>query len=372
MQRAKPPFRADEVGSLLRSRPLKEARAKRAQGAISAEELRAVEDRRSRRSSARRRRSASNSATDGEFRRAWWHLDFFWGLAGCERLRLDHGIQFHGIQTMPEVRARSGKLGFPSRSSDARAFPVPEGARAWWRPKITIPAPSVLHFRRPATPFAKASTQTASSISPISPRRIEKSCMPSTTPAAATCNWMTPFGPICARPPTRRRRGSAPWADDPTRLPEIYPRVINPPRDRRPPSGHGDHHPYLPRQFPLHLDRGGRLRAGSRAAPGRLPYDGFFLEYDTERAGGFEPLRFLPKGRQKVVLGLVTSKFGALEREDDIRRRIDEATKYVAMEQICLSPQCGFASTEEGNILAEEQQWAKLRMIVELAQEVWG
>jgi 5-methyltetrahydropteroyltriglutamate--homocysteine methyltransferase len=105
---------------------------------------------------------------------------------------------------------------------------------------------------------------------------------------------------------------------------------------------------------------------------GEVDIDGYFLEYDTARAGGFEPLRFVPKGRKQVVLGLVTSKSGTLESKDDIKRRIDEATKYVALDQLCLSPQCGFASTEEGNILAEDEQWAKLRMIVELADEVWG
>ena len=104
---------------------------------------------------------------------------------------------------------------------------------------------------------------------------------------------------------------------------------------------------------------------------GRLNYDGYFLEYDTERAGGFEPLRFVPKGDKQIVLGLVSSKLGALERKDDLKRRIGEATKYVARDQLCLSPQCGFASTEEGNVLSEDEQWAKLRMIVELANEVW-
>src|SRR5437667_7621749 len=105
---------------------------------------------------------------------------------------------------------------------------------------------------------------------------------------------------------------------------------------------------------------------------GQVKYDGYFLEYDTERAGGVEPLRFLPKGNKVVVLGLVTSKTGTLESKDDVKRRIEEATKYVDLDQLCLSPQCGFASTEEGNILAEDEQWAKLRMIVELAEEVWG
>ena len=104
----------------------------------------------------------------------------------------------------------------------------------------------------------------------------------------------------------------------------------------------------------------------------RCNYDGYFLEYDTDRAGGFEPLRFLPKGKKKVVLGLITSKTGRLEQKDDIKRRIDEATKYVPLDHLCLSPQCGFASTEEGNVLAEEEQWAKLRLVVDLAKEVWG
>ena len=105
---------------------------------------------------------------------------------------------------------------------------------------------------------------------------------------------------------------------------------------------------------------------------GKTNYDGYFLEYDSDRAGGFEPLRFFPKGKKQLVLGLVTSKSGKLEKKDDIKRRIEEATKYVALDQLCLSPQCGFASTEEGNVLAEDEQWAKLRMIVELADEVWG
>ena len=130
---------------------------------------------------------------------------------------------------------------------------------------------------------------------------------------------------------------------------------------------HGGHHPRLPRQFPLDLDFRGRLRAGRRGVARKLNYDGYFLEYDTARAGGFEPLRFLPKGNKIVVLGLVTTKSGPLEKKDDVKRRIEEATKYAALDQLCLSPQCGFASTEEGNVLAEDEQWAKLRMIVELA-----
>ena len=128
----------------------------------------------------------------------------------------------------------------------------------------------------------------------------------------------------------------------------------------------------MPRQFPLHLDCGGRLRADGRATVHQVEVDGYFLEYDTDRAGGFEPLRFFPKGKKQLVLGLVTSKSGTLENKDEIKRRIDEATRYVALDQLALSPQCGFASTEEGNVLAEDEQWAKLKMIVDLSKEVWG
>ena len=136
---------------------------------------------------------------------------------------------------------------------------------------------------------------------------------------------------------------------------------------------HDDHDACLPRQFPLHLDFRGRLRAGRRDPVRRgSNYDGYFLEYDTDRAGGFEPLRFLPKGNKQVVLGLVTSKSGKLEKKDDIKRRIEEAAKFAPLDQLCLSPQCGFASTEEGNILTEDAQWAKLKLIVDLSKEVWG
>ena len=168
------------------------------------------------------------------------------------------------------------------------------------------------------------------------------------------------------------REKSKERGDDPETLPAKYAA-----HDQQGAGGqarrHGDHHALLPRQLPLDLDfaRGGYEPVAERLF-GEVQLDGYFLEYDTDRAGGFEPLRFLPKGKKIVVLGLVTSKSGKLESKDAIKRRIDEAAKYVALDQLCLSPQCGFASTEEGNVLAEDEQWAKLRMIVELADEVWG
>src|SRR5205823_2942702 len=159
--------------------------------------------------------------------------------------------------------------------------------------------------------------------------------------------------------------------DDPTRLPEIYARVINEAIKDRPSD----------MVITTHICRGnfrstwiseGGYEPVAEVLFGKLNYDGFFLEYDTDRAGGFEPLRFVPKGNKQIVLGLVSSKIGALESKDAIKRRIGEAAKYVAHDQLCVSPQCGFASTEEGNVLSEDEQWAKLRMIVELAEEVWG
>ena len=162
-----------------------------------------------------------------------------------------------------------------------------------------------------------------------------------------------------------RRRG-----EDPTRLPKIYARTINAALEQKP----------VDMTVTTHVCRGnfrstwiseGGYEPVAELLLGGLAYDGYFLEYDSDRAGGLEPLRFLPKGNKRVVVGLVTSKSGSLENKEDIKRRLDEAAKYAPIEQLCLSPQCGFASTEEGNILSEAEQWAKLRMVVEIAREVW-
>ena len=169
----------------------------------------------------------------------------------------------------------------------------------------------------------------------------------------------------------KEQEGSRKRGDDPDSLPEIYARMTNEALAGRPADMVVTMHSCRGNFRSTFIARAATSRRGT-AARRASTIDGYFLEYDTDRAGGFEPLRFVPKGNKQVVLGLVTSKSGTLEKKDDIKRRIDEATKYVALDQLCLSPQCGFASTEEGNILAEDEQWAKLRMIVELADEVWG
>ena len=367
MPRTKPPFRADHVGSLLRSVALKAARGKRERGEISAAELAAVEDREIEKVIRKQEDVGLRSVTDGEFRRAFWNYDFLGRLNGVEAYLGERKIKFQGRQPKPMMLRVIGKLGAH------RAHPMIEhfkfvAAHAKVTPKMTIPSPSSLHFRygRDAVP---------ASIYPAmddfyrdlgeSYRAVVRAF------ADAGCRYLqldeVNFAYLCD---PKLRAFVAERGDDPRTLPHIYARMIN--------AAISD----VPADMTkaMHLCRG-NFQSSFVASGGYEPVaeilfneidiDAYFMEYDSDRAGGFEPLRFVPKGKM-VVLGLVTSKSGTLESKDTIKRRIDEAAKFVALEQLCLSPQCGFASSEEGNILAEDEQWAKLRRIVEVADEVWG
>ena len=367
MPRTKPPFRADHVGSLLRSVALKAARGKRERGEISAAELAAVEDREIEKVIRKQEDVGLRSVTDGEFRRAFWNYDFLGKLNGVEAYLGERKIKFQGRQPKPMMLRVIGKLGAH------RAHPMIEhfkfvAAHAKATPKMTIPSPSSLHFRygRNAVPPA---------IYPRmddfyrdlgeSYRKVVRAF------ADAGCRYLqldeVNFAYLCD---PKLRAFVAERGDDPQTLPHIYARMIN--------AAISD----VPADMTkaMHLCRG-NFQSSFVASGGYEPVaeilfneidiDAYFMEYDSDRAGGFEPLRFVPKGKM-VVLGLVTSKSGTLESKDAIKRRIDEAAKFVALEQLCLSPQCGFASSEEGNILAEDEQWAKLRRIVEVADEVWG
>ena len=368
MQRTKPPFRADEVGSLLRSTPIKEARAKREQGAITAQELRAIEDRESEKIVKKQEEVGLRLATDGEYRRSWWHLDFFWGLEGCEKLRLEHGIKFHGVETRPEGMRITGKLDFPADHPMLDHFRFLE-AHAKVTAKMCIPAPPVLHFRLPKDGIPKSVYPDMDGFFDDLGKTYNKAMRAF---YAAGCRYLqfddTVWAYLCSAEEMRAARERMPWVDD---LPRIYQDVINAALTDKPADLTVTTHVCRGNFRSTWVSEGGYEPVAERLLGG-CNYDGYFLEYDTERAGGFEPLRFLPKGNKVVVLGLVTSKSGTLEKKDDIERRIEEAGKFARLEQFCLSPQCGFASTEEGNILAEEEQWAKLRMIVELADKVWG
>jgi 5-methyltetrahydropteroyltriglutamate--homocysteine methyltransferase len=367
MQRTKPPFRADMVGSLLRPEALKEARARYAAGELPHDALRAIEDTEIEKVIARQEKVGLQSATDGEFRRAWWHFDFLAALDGCRLVQLDHGIAFHGVQTKAETVNVVGKVGWPAHHPMIEHFKFLK-AHTRLVPKMTIPSPSVLHFR--------SGYNAIKAVYPDIDRFFDDAA---TTYGKAIrafydagCRYLqlddTVWAYLCSE---EQRQQAAARGDDVDRLQERYARTINKALESKPAD----------MTITMHVCRGnfrstwissGGYEPVAETLLAKLNIDGYFLEYDTERAGGFEPLRFLPKGNKVVVLGLITSKSGTLEKKDDVKKRIDEATKYVALDQLALSPQCGFASTEEGNILTEDAQWAKLAEIVEIAHEVWG
>jgi 5-methyltetrahydropteroyltriglutamate--homocysteine methyltransferase len=367
MSRSTPPFRADHVGSLLRTAALKKARTKRERGEIDAGTLRAVEDEEIIKLICRQEEVGLQSITDGEYRRASWQTDFLVALDGVESYHGERKFKFQGPQPRPILLRLKGRLGsFSSHPMIDHFRFVAQHTQA--APKMTIPSPSTLHFRygREAVPEAiYPSMDDFYSDLGATYRQVVRAF------ADTGCRYLqldeVNLAYLCD--PALREQVRA-RGDDPDALPHVYAGMLNAAIADIP----------VDMTITMHLCRG-NFRSTFVASGGYEPIaemlfntigvHGYFMEYDTERAGGFEPLRFVPKGKH-VVLGLVTSKAGALESRDDIRRRIDAAAKFVDIDQLCLSPQCGFASTEDGNVLAEEEQWAKLAMIVEIAREVWG
>ena len=367
MQRTTPPFRADHVGSLLRPPALKEARAKRERNEITAEALRAVEDREIEKAVKKQEEIGLKFATDGEFRRTWWQFDFFRALDGVEFYITDHGIQFHGVTTKAHALRVNSRIGFSGHPMlDHFKFLK---AHTRLLPKMTIPAPSTLHFRQGRSAISK-------DVYPDLDGFFDDVGKAYRTAIRAFydagCRYLqlddTAWAMVCD--PSERAHAKE-RGDDPDSLPRQYARVTRAALEGRPSDMTITMHSCRGNFRSTFIASGGYEFVAEQLL-GHTGLDGYFLEYDTERSGGFEPLRFFPKGKQQLVLGLVTSKSGKLESKDDIKRRIDEATKYVALDQLCLSPQCGFASTEEGNTLSEDEQWAKLRLVVEIADEVWG
>src|SRR5882672_8344441 len=367
MQRTTPPFRADHVGSLLRTAPLKEARARRLAGVLPPDALHAIEDREIETVVKKQEAIGLQCATDGEFRRSWWHFDFFRGLDGVTPFTTEHGIKFAGVETKAEGIKVTGKVGFSGHPMLDHFRFLKAHARV--TPKMTIPAPSTFHFRqgrnlisREVYPDLDAYFEDVAAAYRKAIRAFYD----------AGCRYLqlddTAWAMVCD---PKERDGSRARGDDPDTLPARYARLTNAALAKKPADMAITMHSCRGNFRSTFIASGGYEFVAEHLLGAVEGIDGYFLEYDTARAGGFEPLRHLPKGNKVVVLGLVTSKSGKLEGKDAIKRRLDEATKYVALDQLALSPQCGFASTEEGNILAEEEQWAKLRMIVEIAKEVW-
>lgn len=372
--RTAPPFRADHVGSLLRPPGLKEARAKREKGEISAAALRQIEDREIEKAIRKQEETGLRLATDGEYRRAYWHFDFLQNLDGCEGYWMepneaprDPRQGFKGAQLKPWMVRVVGKLGFSHHPHiDDFKFLRDHTSRV---PKATIPSPSMLNYRGGRK---VVSEKVYPNLENYYADLAEAYAKAVRAFYDAGCRYLqiddVAFAYFCDKD---QRQMLKDRGDDPDRQFDIYRGVFNATIAGRPPD----------MVVTTHLCRG-NFRSTFVASGGYEPIaeklfndldvDGYFLEWDTERAGGFEPLRLFPKGKKAMVLGLVTSKTGRLEKKDDIKRRIDEAARFVGLDQLCLSPQCGFASTEEGNILTEDEQWAKLATIVEIADEVWG
>jgi 5-methyltetrahydropteroyltriglutamate--homocysteine methyltransferase len=364
-----PPFRADQVGSLLRPAPLLAARERRKRGELSATELRDIEDAAIRDVVKMQEELGLQSITDGEFRRGLWHMDFVCDFASVEQAP-GIPIRFHSeqgeIEWSPPGVKITGRLARPHPifvddfrflSSIARATP-----------KVTIPSPSVLHFRGGRKAIDTVAYPDIDGFYADLARVYGEEIHDL---GEAGCHYLqideVNMAFLCD---PRLREFSRSIGEDPVQLPHTYAKLVN----RATAARHRD------MTVCMHLCRGnarshwiadGGYEPVAEVLFNEFEVDGYFLEYDSSRAGDFSPLRFVPRGK-RVVLGLVTTKKGALERKDDIKRRIDEAAKVIPIDQLALSPQCGFASNAEGNRLTVEEEKAKLRLIVEIAHEVWG
>jgi 5-methyltetrahydropteroyltriglutamate--homocysteine methyltransferase len=361
--RQMPPFRADQVGSLLRTERIHKARADYSAGDITHEQLRSIENEEIVRIVRKQQEIGLTAVTDGEFRRAFWHFDFLEGLDGVERY-VTEGIQFHGSTAKAQAIRVVDKVNFSNHPmlEDFRFLRQTAGSSV---AKMTIPSPSMLHYRGTLIDGVYPDLdEFFNDLGQAYAKAVQSFY-------EAGCRYLqlddTAWAYLCS---DDERAKLAARGLNPDALMSHYANTINravadKPSDMR---------------ITMHICRG-NFRSTWITSGGYEPVaetlfeglniDGFFLEYDTDRAGGFEPLRYVKRKDLQIVLGLVTSKHGALEEEKEVKRRIAEATRYVPLNQLCLSPQCGFASTEEGNLLTEDEQWAKLAHVVEIARDVW-
>ncbi len=361
-----PPYRADHVGSLLRPAWLAQARAKWRDGTLDAPALGELEDRAIREAVARQESIGLESVTDGEFRRDWWHLDFLSQLDGVTLVRNEGpGFRFAGRSEQPPIASVTGRVAC-ARPIMADHFAFLKSATSRTA-KMTIPSPSMLHLRggrasisRQAYPDLAEFWIDVAAAYRVAIRHL----------ADAGCTYLQlddiTFAYLCD---PKIRENCRANGDDPDLLPRTYAETINAALAGRPPG----------MRVTIHTCRG-NFKSAWVAEGGYEPIvdamfatdvDGWFMEFDSERAGGFEPLRAMPRDR-RVVLGLVTTKQGELESKEALARRIDEAARFVPLENLCLSPQCGFSSTHHGNALSHDDQWRKLERVVEVARQVWG
>jgi len=361
------PFRGDVVGSLLRPEAIKQARTEHAAGELDDAGLRAVEDRCIREVVAQQEATGLQAVTDGEYRRSWWHFDFLAGLDGVELIQGENSINFKGATARSETIVVNDRVDFSDHYMlDHFRFLA---SCATVTPKMTIPAPSVLHFRGGRASISKSVYPDLDNFFADTAEAYRKAVQAF---YAAGCRYLqfddTVWAYLCSE---KERQLARERGDDPEPLPQRYAEMINHALSGKPDDMVVTTHVCRGNFRSTWISEGGYEPIAEILLAG-TNYDGYFLEYDSDRSGGFEPLRFLPEGDKRLVLGLITSKSGDLEDKANVLARIDEAALYAERDQFCLSPQCGFASTEEGNILTEEQQWAKLRFVVDTAKEVWG
>ncbi|MEF2966598.1 5-methyltetrahydropteroyltriglutamate--homocysteine S-methyltransferase [Paenibacillus sp. M1] len=371
VKRTVTPFRYDIVGSFLRPRELKEARVKFQNGEISAEQLIEVENAEITKLVRKQKEIGLQAVTDGEFRRSWWHLDFFWGFDGVERTIIDQGYQFNGAKSRPETARLTGKIRHSSHPFVAHYAFLKGVAGEDVTPRQSIPAAAQFLFE-----LDRAENQ--ESTKAVYPNREELVADIAKAYKAAIlafyeagcrsiqiddCTW----GALCDEQfMAFMKQAGVDVAEYANEFAKLNGEVISGLPDDLVVTTHVCRGNYVS----TYAGVGGGYEPIAQTLLGIDNYSGYYLEFDTDRAGDFKPLRFL-KDNQQVVLGLFSSKFGELESKEDILKRIEEATQYVDLNRICLSPQCGFASTEEGNHLTEEQQWRKLAFIKEIADEIW-
>ncbi|GAB3049156.1 5-methyltetrahydropteroyltriglutamate--homocysteine S-methyltransferase [Virgibacillus ainsalahensis] len=362
----KAPFKGDHVGSFLRPERIKRAREQRGKAEITAEQLRQIEDEEIRNLVEKQKEAGLKSITDGEFRRAWWHFDFLENLVGVEGFDPDTGLKFDGIETKKHSIRVSGKVDFSEEHPFLDDYKflhsiVGENHVA----KQTIPSPNMLLVRAGVDP------ELYENINALVPDVINAYKKAIQAFYDAGCRYLqlddTSWASFLSEEgeASLRERGF-----EPAKLREICKQVINESIADRPDDMLITMH-ICRGNYRSHYFSSGSYDAASETIFGGLAVDGLFLEFDDERSGGFEPLRYVNRDDIHVVLGLITSKFPELENKEAIKKRIQEAAEYVPYEQLSLSPQCGFASTEEGNNLTEEEQWNKIRHVVDIAEEVW-
>ena len=368
--RTRPPFRADHVGSFLRPKYLLDAREQLAKGEIDAQQLRAVEDKAIAEIVKFQQDVGLQSITDGEFRRTYFHIDFLEQLGGVKTdipvtIRKPDGTE----ELAPPVMRVIDKVRHMKDIQRADFEYLKSQVAAGHTPKVTIPSPTMLHFRGGR---AGISREAYPELDPVFYDDVANAYGDELRSlAAAGCTYVqmddTNMAYLCDE---KMREAARQRGDDPNELPHRYAGFINKVVAQKPEG----------MTLAMHLCRGnfksthaaaGNYEPVAEALLAEMNLDAYFMEYDDDRSGDFRPLRFLPKGKV-VVLGLVTTKFGEMESKDALKRRIDEASKYAPLEQLALSPQCGFSSTVHGNNIAVEAQRNKLRLVVEVAKEVWG